>query len=522
MLQFVILMLVVMGLSSTAPADTIRVPRDHVTIQAAIDTATAGDTVLVAAGIYKERIQLRPGISLRSDGDDAKGQIGLKRAESTVIDGGGDNGNSPGMSMAEGSVLDGFTITNIGTFDETMWQKHYDSHGEELADDEGSVQAESVPAVSIRGINCIVRNNVVHHNGDVGIAVSGDEEHRVTPLITKNVSFRNLGGGIGAADHSEAIIRDNTCYENLRAGIGCRHAKPLILNNQCYENVRAGIGCREGAQPIVRGNHCHHNRRAGIGIRMNDTAPIVEHNTCDLNEMAGIGSRDGARPIIRGNTCHNNKRAGIGADGSHPLITGNECRKNLMAGIGLSGQAMATIDNNVCEENRLVAIGVTAGSTANIRNNKLTRTGGMPPLIAVKDGSQARIEKNEIKGGGVAAVLVQGSATIDDNEFQGRGEKQGNAVWVWQGSTATVSNNSFDGYGTAVNASKSRVNIIDNTIKRFRNTAIQVIDSSHPAHIFGNMAITKNELAQIVQIQGPSGVIADNIIKKADSLDASN
>jgi hypothetical protein len=52
----------------------------------------------------------------------------------------------------------------------------------------------------------------------------------------------------------------------------------------------------------------------------------------------------------------------------------------------------------------------------------------MPPIIAVKDGSTATIRENRIKGGGVAAVLVQGKATISGNNFTGTGEKQGNAI----------------------------------------------------------------------------------------------
>ena len=39
-------------------AATIRIPQDHQTIQAGIDAASAADVILVAAGIYNERIQL--------------------------------------------------------------------------------------------------------------------------------------------------------------------------------------------------------------------------------------------------------------------------------------------------------------------------------------------------------------------------------------------------------------------------------------------------------------------------------
>ncbi len=459
--------LILIVFSTSASAETLRVPQDYQTIQSAIDGAEPGDTVLVGAGTYHERIQLKSGIVVRSAGDNTMGKSGLKRAETAILDGGGSHGEKPGVLMAEGSTLDGFTITNVGVYDQAVWQKHFHSQGEELGDDEGSVQAEgTIPAVSIPAVNCTVVNNRVHHNGDVGIAVTGSKDQPCTPLIAKNVSFRNLGSGIGVAHQAQPIIRENTCSENLRAGIGCRDSSPLILDNECFKNIRAGIGCREGAEPIMRGNKCYQNRRAGIGIRMTGTAPVVEDNECFENEMAGIGNRDGAEPIIRNNKCYKNKMAGIGSDGSKPLIVGNDCRENLMAGIGLRGKAEATVQNNRCVENKLVAIGVTQGSTATIIGNELVRTGGVPPIIAVKDGSTASIHSNDVRGGGVAAVLVQGTATITDNRLKGAGEKQGNAVWVWKESTATVANNTFDGYRAAVHGPEAEMVVTGNTTRK--------------------------------------------------------
>ena len=505
--------LILVATAYPAVAATVRVPQDHKTIQSAIDAAQPGDTVLVAAGRYQERIKLRPNVTVRSAGDDTQGKAGLKRVEATIIDGGGKIGDEPGVVMAENSTLDGFTITNVGVYDEALWKRHFDSHGEELADDEGSVQAEgTIPAISIKAVITTVTNNIVHHNGDVGIAVVGSKDRRITPLVTDNISFRNLGGGIGVADFSEPHIRHNTCYENLRAGIGCRNASPLIIDNECFQNVRAGIGCREGARAIMRGNKCYQNRRAGIGIRMKETAPVVEDNDCYENDMAGIGCRDGAEPIIRSNRCSQNKLAGIGCDGANPLIVGNQCRDNEMAGIGMRGEGIATIQGNQCHENKLVAIGVTDGSTATISGNSLLRTGGMPPLITVK-GSTALIRQNKIEGGGVAAVLVQGTATISNNQFVGQGARQGNAVWVWEGSTATIDANSFDGYRSAVSANKATVSVASNSMKGFTSPAIFIKDSQEPAHVFGNTAISKDEKAKVVEIQGPAGVVANNQVK---------
>jgi hypothetical protein len=513
-----ITILSLLAVAQPANAATLRVPDDHRTIQAAIAAAQPGDTVLVAAGRYVERIALQPGILVRSAGDDSKGTLGLKRAEATILDGGGE-GDRPGAEMAEGSTLNGFTITRVGEYDEALWQKHFDSRGEDLADDEGSVEAEgTVPAVSVRGVNCTVVNNSVHHNGDVGIAVTGDKKRRITPVIAGNVAYRNMGGGIGVADMAEPVVRANACHENLRAGIGCRNASPFILDNVCFKNVRAGIGCRETAKPIVRGNKCYQNRRAGIGIRMEGTAPLVENNDCFENGMAGIGCRGGAEPVIRSNTCHKNTLAGIGCDGASPVIAGNECRKNERAGIGLRGAGQAIIQDNQCIENRLVAIGVTQGSTATISGNRLSRTGGVPPIIAVKDASTALIQGNSIAGGGVAAVLVDGNATIRKNQFVGQGEQQGHAVWVWKGSQVTIDANSFRNYRAAVNASGSTLVVSDNEVRGFAGTAIIVKESPEPSHVFGNKGVSRDPQAKVFDIEGPAGIVSDNVIQGADEI----
>lgn len=471
MMRTCLSILLVLATSHPAVAAILRVPQNHKTIQAAIDASSHGDTIVVAPGKYQERIQLKPGIILRSEGDDAKGTDGLKRAEATIIDGGGKEGKQPGVVMAEGSTLDGFTITNVGEYDEANWRKHFDSQGDELGDEEGSVQAEGTnPAISIQGVSCIVNNCIIHHNGDVGIGILGKEKKKTAPLITDNLVYRSMGGGIGVAEEAEPIIRGNTCKENLRAG---------------------------------------------IGIRMEGTAPIVEGNECYENDMAGIGCRDGASPIIRSNVCRKNKMAGIGCrDRAKPLIVGNECRENELVGIGVQQKAAAIIQGNMCFDNKLVAIGVIEESTATITDNELSRSGGMPPLIAVKDGSTATIQDNRITGGGVAAVLVQGKAMVSGNTFARIGARQGNAVWVWEKSTATISDNLFDGYRTAVNATKATVVVTGNSIKQFQGTAIVVKDSPKPAHVYGNTASAADPTAKVVDVQGPSGVVEENLLKR--------
>ena len=235
----------------SAQAGELHVPRDHNTIQAAIDAAATGDTIIVSPGTYKERLRLKPGLTLRSARDDSKGKLGLKRAEVTVIDGGGKAGKDPGVAMAAGATLDGFTVTNVGAYDDAKWKTHHATRGEKQS--HKHIGHFGTPGIGVSGIDCTVRNNIVHHNGYTGIAIRGVAGKRCSPLVESNICYRNMGGGIGSVKKSTATIRDNVSFQNFYAGIGHDDASPLVTGNVCYENIRAGIGISEGLMPRGEG-----------------------------------------------------------------------------------------------------------------------------------------------------------------------------------------------------------------------------------------------------------------------------
>jgi parallel beta-helix repeat protein len=85
----------------TASPKTIRVPQDYQTIQEAINWASAGDTIMVAAGTYHENVVVREAVSI----------IGEDR-NTTIIDGGGSE-IEPVVSIEANNVsFTGFTIQN--------------------------------------------------------------------------------------------------------------------------------------------------------------------------------------------------------------------------------------------------------------------------------------------------------------------------------------------------------------------------------------------------------------------------
>ena len=245
-------------------AKTLRVPTDHASIQSAIDAANHGDTVEVAAGRYLERVVMKDGVTLRSAGDEYAGKTGLRRAEQTIIDGRATL-SGPGVTMAKGAILDGFTVTGIGQYDAEKWKHHHATQGKEQ--DYEHITGPGTPGIAINGVNCIVRHNIVHHIGHTGITISGNEKQECSPLIAHNICYRNMGSGIGSMRKSTATIQNNVCFQNFYAGIGQSNSSPFVFNNTCYANIRAGIGISEGASPLVQGNRCFRNRRTGIGAR---------------------------------------------------------------------------------------------------------------------------------------------------------------------------------------------------------------------------------------------------------------
>lgn len=501
---------VVAGDCSRVAADIHLVPDEFPKIQSAIDAAAAGDTILVAEGTYHERIRLSAGITLRSLGDETTGETGLLRAERTVIDGGGDAGSGPGVQMAQDCVLDGFTVTHVGVYDDALWQQHHATQGNEQHHEH--IGNFGAPAVGIEGVSCVVRNNIVHHNGDTGIGIRGDAGSTCAPIIELNICFRNMGGGIGVMDQAGGIIRGNRCYQNFYAGIGHNHASPLVSENVCFENIRAGIGISEGSCPVVRDNICHHNRRAGIGIRTgNETQPVVERNECFENDMAGIGCEDHAAPIIRGNHCHHNRMAGIGTqDASQPVIVDNVCEHNDQSGIGVQGQADALLIRNQCLDNTLVAVGIVEQSRALLVENVCRRAAGVPPLIAIRQASTATLLQNDLQGGGVACVLVEGTATLQDNTLAADQPGTGTGVWGWKESQLIISNNRFNEFAVATKAAEAEVRFIGNVVEQPAPPAVELSQQTVPPLVVGNVFAVPGTRDQVIQVDAAAPPFEQN------------
>lgn len=200
---------------------TLNVPSDYKTIQSAIDAASAGDTIQVAAGKYKENITLKEGVILQGAG-----------ADNTTIDGGG-KGNV--VEGAKASVVEGFTITNSGKKGTT---------GDIM---DVGISAKHAPMTIA---NCrVVGNN------------TGIRTYFSPSNIVNNIVADNRVNGLYIL-YSDSSVKNNIIYNNGSYGIYNSYSNPEAINNTIFKNFD-GI-YSEVSRVVVKNNIIVSNKTAGI------------------------------------------------------------------------------------------------------------------------------------------------------------------------------------------------------------------------------------------------------------------
>ena len=360
---FVYVILTVM-VTQGAMAEDIFVPDDYTTIEEAIDSASFGDTVYVKPGTYNERVEMKEGINLVSyagtDGNDLVDGPGnkqvLRRTVRTIIDGTGIK--TPGylVSFPKDTTapmkLDGFTIINMPKYRTGL-----------------NLFLVEIRGCSPEVVNNIVAKNRswggILSTG-LGIGMGPPLETVARPIIRNNVSYDNYGPGLANGPNSAALIADNEIFDNQfpnatdkdkdAPGIGIReYARPVIENNVCFRNGAGigGINLDSNDQPlIIRNNTLYDNRRAGIGLRALGGAKtnikvVIENNKIYGNLKAGMRLSKLDEAKITHNTIFDNSKAGIAFfNVDEAIIEDNEISGNLTAGMRLLNVPSATLRRN--------------------------------------------------------------------------------------------------------------------------------------------------------------------------------
>lgn len=273
-------------LPATAFPATIIIPDDQPTIQAGIDAAVNGDTVLVRDGTWtgsgNRDLDLGgKAITVASMGDP---QNCIIDCEGTYEE------NHRGFIFQSGevtdSVVEGFTIMNGLTLDSA-----YEETG-------GGILCRNGSSPLI--IGNIITDCESWHGAGISCLSS-------SPSIVNNVIFYNFTNGLGAGihcDNSAPLIAGNTLELNLAGGgggISCWYSStPHIINNLILNNHQiyatstpygSSIDCGMNSAPLVE--NCtltgNEGNSGGCCVHTDDTCTatirnsILWGNDCDIS-----------------------------------------------------------------------------------------------------------------------------------------------------------------------------------------------------------------------------------------------
>jgi hypothetical protein len=245
----------------------LRVPRDHATIQAAVDAAGAGDVVLVAPGVYREQVEIRKKAMTVASHFIASGAA--SHVERTVIQGAG--GKGPVVAIRSGrdetTRLVGFTIRGGPAAGVDVRVSRVEILNNRLT-------ANRDDGVGFRNSQAVVRGNTFADNGDDGL----DSDGANALLIEDNDFLRNQQDGIEARldDHDgpllEVTVRRNVFRQNGSDGIQLIDYpsvtdRVIRIERNVFEGNAIGIGCMPDGQtdeafrgaPLAEPVHVLHN-----------------------------------------------------------------------------------------------------------------------------------------------------------------------------------------------------------------------------------------------------------------------
>jgi hypothetical protein len=185
-------------------AHQLHVPGDYATIQAAVDAASPGDTVKVAAGTYHEAIVMRPGVCLIGAG-----------ADRTVLDAQSQSITLVDLSTGAGSVVSGFTLRGVRGRPEE-------------------------PQCNVDPFGC--SGGWYRAGIYVSLLAPWDPINAPPPVITNNVFIDNEIA-LMLYFQGLAIVRNNVFVENKHALIANHfQERTLVANNVFWGNTGIAIG----------------------------------------------------------------------------------------------------------------------------------------------------------------------------------------------------------------------------------------------------------------------------------------
>ena len=380
----------------------IYVPDGYATIQAAVDAALPGDTIIVRDGSYTENVDMDKRLTIKSENGSANCIVQAGNPDDHVFEVTADYVNIsdftvtgtksiPKAGIYLGAGVDHCNIRNNNISNNNQGIYLYYSSNNNLTNNTANSDVEGIK-LSYSSDN-IITNNKASNSWGHGIELYFSNNNILTDNIVSSIRMYG-GSGINLWNSKNNIVKNNN-FENSGISITASlegyklssfnthtiegntiNGKPIYY----YKNT-SGIKIPEDAGEVILANCTDmtvENLNASfgsIGIELAYTTDSeISNNIASWNTKSGIYLCYGsANNTITNNTLNSNNLCSIEllSNSTNNVIANNTINSNLNHGFRLTGSSNNKITNNNISHN-YHGIGLAFSSNNNISNNTVS------------------------------------------------------------------------------------------------------------------------------------------------------
>lgn len=463
-----------------AAGNTLRVPSQYPTIQAAVNAAQNGDTIMLAPGTYNtSTINITKYITITSSGNSGNTTIQVQTQQPVLV---WQNVPFTGGIQAK---LENVTINN--------------GHSNQSGQAGGITLANGA---DVQLSNVVIENSYSSTNGGGMIIYNSDPV--LSSVTFSNDNAAQLGGGALIVNSNptvyNSIFSSNTANE---AGGGLwvdNGSEPVIVNSTFTSNAAHGgygqgeggaIGMRTGVGGVIEdsmfnGNGANYG--GAIDLETQGGAPQIIANTFTNNQAsynasdsgAGFGGAiavyNGTDATIEGNVIYNNNAYAGGAgivvaENASPTIEHNDIYNNYAHNNDGGGLYIANASASLTNNCFLGNVGQIGANIASLNGSSVTSTNN-----TIINGSAIRKDLSWITGGvyvNTSSTTYQSSSDLIANNSGPQiydEESNGSSVGTYVGDDIYTGSSPLLAYGTSSVSEPSDLSQVTNP--PFRNNSL--------------------------------------------------
>jgi parallel beta-helix repeat protein len=487
-------------------------------IQAAVNNASARDTICVDNGTYNENVDVTKSLTIRSSsGNPADTIVNASNSSDHVFNVTADYVNISGFTATGASGVDKAGIYLHGVDHCNIFDNNVSNNDGGICIDDYS-NNNTVTNNNLtnnwagiylgNSFNTSIEKNTASNNLGVGILI---DEYSSNNSITNNMVLNNNGdGGDGIALYKSDnnLIKGNNVSNNGEAGIYLEDwsSYNIITDNIIADNGQFGIYLNyfSNGNKVMNNNISNSLDGSGIGIENSNDSSVYDNrissnyydgivfwdscnnnisdNTLLSNNHNGIWMENSSNNIISNNTASNNNQNGIGMRNcSYNRIINNSASNSIMYnGIWMVNSDNNTINNNNASNNNQSGIGIQKCSLINITDNMLLSNNENGIMMEDSDNNTIgnnnasySVMYNGISMRNCSYLNITGNTLLSNNH---------NGIWMEACHNNTVSCNNISNTLTyqGIMMNYSSYNIIDsNTLLANNHNGIKIENSNN-------------------------------------------